>query len=173
MTKSEILRQLPQKHREFADYILSLSDQEFLSSANGKWTPGQQLDHIRRSVRPLALLRILPKFMVRLIFGKANRPSKSYEGLVKKYQAVLADGGKASGAFIPKAITLADKESIKKEMLQSVNALVRGVQKYPEHQLDTFILPHPLLGKLTLREMLYFTLYHVEHHQMATRRNLL
>jgi hypothetical protein len=26
-------------------------------------------------------------------------------------------------------------------------------------------LPHPLLGKLTLREMLYFTAYHADHHR--------
>lgn len=172
MTKSEILHLLPQKHREFSDYILSLSDQEFLASANGKWTPGQHFDHIRRSVRPLALLRILPKFIVGLIFGRANRPSKDYEGLVRKYLSVLEQGGKASGAFIPKTVTPAEKESIKRELLQSVNTLVRGVQKYSEQQLDTFILPHPLLGKLTLREMLYFTLYHVEHHQAGARRNL-
>jgi hypothetical protein len=38
--------------------------------------------------------------------------------------------------------------------------------------LDLLILPHPLLGKLTLREMLYFTLYHVEHHEKQVLENL-
>ena len=43
---------------------------------------------------------------------------------------------------------------------------------FSEKQLDTFILPHPLLGKLTLREMLYFTIYHAEHHKKQTLKNL-
>ena len=30
--------------------------------------------------------------------------------------------------------------------------------------LDKYVLPHPLLGKVTLREMLYFTIHHNEHH---------
>ena len=30
--------------------------------------------------------------------------------------------------------------------------------------LDRYRLPHPLLGKLTVREMLFFTVYHNYHH---------
>jgi hypothetical protein len=43
--------------------------------------------------------------------------------------------------------------------------LARRIDRFSETQLDQLILPHPLLGKLTLREMLYFTIYHVQHHQ--------
>lgn len=39
-------------------------------------------------------------------------------------------------------------------------------------ELDKYILPHPLLGKLTIREMMYFTIYHVEHHKKLTERGL-
>ena len=31
-------------------------------------------------------------------------------------------------------------------------------------QLDTYILPHPVIGKLSIREMLYFTHLHTVHH---------
>jgi len=43
---------------------------------------------------------------------------------------------------------------------------------FSEEDLDKLILPHPLLGKLTLREMMYFTIYHVQHHQRIVERNL-
>jgi hypothetical protein len=33
-----------------------------------------------------------------------------------------------------------------------------------EAKLDNFIAPHPLLGKITLRELCYFTIYHTQHH---------
>jgi hypothetical protein len=33
-------------------------------------------------------------------------------------------------------------------------------------------LPHPLLGKLTLREMIYFTIYHVQHHHKLVQNQL-
>lgn len=46
------------------------------------------------------------------------------------------------------------------------------VDSWTEQDLDTVLLPHPLLGKLTVREMLYFTIYHAQHHQMLVDRDL-
>jgi hypothetical protein len=37
---------------------------------------------------------------------------------------------------------------------------------WSEDDLDNHRLPHPLLGKLTVREMLFFTLYHIQHHMI-------
>ena len=44
---------------------------------------------------------------------------------------------------------------------------LRGGYKLDEEDLDNYILPHPLIGKTTIREMLYFTIYHVQHHHKA------
>jgi len=33
------------------------------------------------------------------------------------------------------------------------------------------LLPHPLLGKVTVREMLYFTIHHVQHHHALVERD--
>ena len=35
---------------------------------------------------------------------------------------------------------------------------------WSEAELDTRAVMHPLLGSLTMREMLYFMLYHDAHH---------
>ena len=42
----------------------------------------------------------------------------------------------------------------------------------PGGTLDRYRLPHPLIGKLTLRELLLWTLYHNAHHvqRIAERR---
>jgi len=53
-----------------------------------------------------------------------------------------------------------------------VNSLSHKTIKQSETALDLYILPHPLLGKITLREMLYFTAYHVYHHQTIVERDL-
>ena len=39
------------------------------------------------------------------------------------------------------------------------------VHKWSEDDLDLYVIPHPLMGKLTFREILYFTIYHVKHHK--------
>jgi hypothetical protein len=172
MNKSEIQQQLRNNHLRFIKQITILSDSDFLLSTNNKWTAGQQLEHIVKSVRPVNLALILPRFLLRIVFGKANRTSKSYEALVEKYHAKLATGYKASAAFLPKSVGVRNRESLSKRLHALIDSLVSRVDTFSEEQLDLFILPHPLLGKLTLREMLYFTIYHAEHHEKLTLKNL-
>jgi hypothetical protein len=99
-----------------------------------------------------------------LIFGTANRKSRSYEELVARYHSKLKAGGRASGRFVPPPKT-DSVEKLSANLSKVVQALARRIDRFSETQLDQLILPHPLLGKLTLREMLYFTIYHVQHHQ--------
>lgn len=172
MTKQEITKKLEENHLEFINYIVSLKDEEFLLSQNEKWTAGQQLEHIYLSVKPLNQLALLPTFVLKWIFGKANRPSKSYKELVAKYNSKLEQGGRASGRFVPKPVAIAQKAHLAKLLRETVRKLIYLVDGFSEQQLDTLILPHPLLGKLTLREMLYFTIHHVSHHLQMTKRNL-
>ncbi len=163
---------LTSRYQDFAAYIFSLSDTDFMFAANGKWTAGQQFDHIYRSVSPLALGLKLPKFLLKMLWGKANRPSKDYDALVKKYQGKLESGGKATAQFIPKNILLKDRNVLKKKVLRAIEVICKSLNRYTEEELDTFIAPHPLLGKITLREMMYFTIYHVEHHHKLTIKHL-
>jgi hypothetical protein len=172
MTKSEALQQLRDNHFRFIKLINSLSDSDFLRSTNGKWTAGQQLEHIVKSVSPVNLAFVLPRFVLRIAFGKSNRTSKSYEALVEKYHAKLAAGGKSSAPFIPKTVTIEQREKLSKKLHLLTDSLVQHAGSLSEEQLDTYLLPHPLLGKLTLREMIYFTIYHVEHHEKQIVKNL-
>jgi hypothetical protein len=114
----------------------------------------------------------LPRLAPRLLFGKTNRPSKTYEGVVEKYVKQLNKGGKASGRFVPKSVGLQEKAFLPRQVMYYTDQLCKQVEKASEEDLDNYILPHPLLGKLTFREMLYFTIYHVQHHHAITKRDL-
>lgn len=172
MNIQEIQDKLQENHKNFTDLLMSLNEHDFLLSANGKWTAGQQLDHIFRSVAAVKMALSLPKFIIKLIAGKTNRPSMDYETLITKYKLKLEQGGRAGGRFLPKLVGVSQKKQLKDKLLEAVDHLCKKINKYNELQLDYYILPHPLLGKLTLREMLYFTLYHAEHHQQLVLRNL-
>jgi hypothetical protein len=132
LTKQDIQDKLQHTHKSFIEFITSLNDNDFLFSPNGKWTAGQQLDHIYRSVAAVNLGLALPKFILRLYIGKANRPSKEYEALVAKYKLRLEAGGKAAGRFVPKPVTPGQKLKLKDKLLKSVNGLCRKIDKYNE-----------------------------------------
>ncbi|MDZ4716592.1 MAG: DinB family protein [Cytophagales bacterium] len=169
MNKSEIQKFLILNYSSLVHRVRELGDGPAMQSVGEKWTPAQQLDHLVRSVRPVALAFSLPKFVLSLIFGTANRPSRSYDGLIEKYHSKLAGGGKASHPFIPgepgNVTRLGDR------MDHLINKLTSRIDHFSEKELDQYILPHPLLGKLTLREMLYFTAYHAQHHERQIESN--
>lgn len=173
MQVTELKKQLIQTHTEFTNTIVALNESDFLHSAAGnKWNAGQQLQHIVMSVSPLIWALRLPKFVLKMWFGKANRKSRSYDELVSRYKQKLADGGRAPARFSPMNIAFSQKENVQNKLLKLVEKLCSMQSKFSNEELDLFILPHPLLGKLTIREMYYFTLYHVQHHHQQCISNL-
>lgn len=162
--KSEIIAALNEKVEAFNSFIAPLNKEQFEATPNDKWSAGQNLDHLIRSIRPLQPAYALPKFMLKMMFGKANRPSRTYDEVVVKYKNKLAVGFRASGQFVPPVILFEQKELLLKKYTRQKEKLISKIKKQKEEDLDRYILPHPLLGKLTLREMLYFTIYHNEHH---------
>jgi hypothetical protein len=171
MDKSNVHTQLRQSHEAFIQYIGKLSQDDFMRTKNEKWTAGQHLEHIVLAVKPVRQAFTLPRFILKMVWGKTNRESKTYEALVNKYKLKLENGGRASARFVPKPVQYDQRERIIRSLTNELKSLLDKVEKYTEEDLDLYILPHPLLGKLTLREMLYFTIYHVHHHQELAMKN--
>jgi hypothetical protein len=164
MDRSAISAALLLQHEAFIARVLAMPMNERDVSRNGKWTPAQQIEHILRAVRPVAMALLVPEWFLRWRFGKPNRPLRDFDGLVQRYKEKLAAGGRASGRFIPPAIPANEVQNIAASLKRTVDTLSRRVMTWAEQDLDSVLLPHPLLGKLTVREMLYFTIYHVQHH---------
>lgn len=53
---------------------------------------------------------------------------------------------------------------------EAVDRFAAAIGDWPERALDRYRLPHPLLGKLTVREMAQFTLLHNVHHVAVAER---
>ena len=170
--KPEIISALNENVDAFNNYITPLSKEQFEATPNVKWSAGQNLDHLIRAMKPLQLAYGLPKIALRILFGKTNRLSKTYDELVAKYKTKLAAGGRASGPFIPPFISFEKKDELIKKYTEQKQKLIGKIGKQSEKDLDLYILPHPLLGKVTLREMLYFTIHHNEHHLESLKNRL-
>jgi hypothetical protein len=173
MNIAEINHQLKNNHQDFIQFVQSLSNTQIMTAPQGKWTPGQQYEHIYLSLKPLVQGLRLPKWMLTLLFGKANRKSKSYDELVEKYTKKLAQGAVATARFTPKNVTTQDIPALTVKIENSIDRLIELLtKKFTEEELDAYVAPHPLLGKITLRKMMYFTIYHVEHHQHIIQNQL-
>ena len=173
-SKSEILQHLGTVSKEFSSFCTGISDEFFFRQPVEKWSVAQNVTHLITSANMTRLAYRLPKLMVRIYSGKPNRPSRSYEELVIKYKSKLEQGGRASGRFVAKPVS---KNKGKEAILDTFNKAMENLTntistKWDDGQLDRFLAPHPLLGKITLRELGYFTIYHTEHHLAIVKERL-
>ena len=151
---------------------LTNAHEPFRRRSPEKWSAAEQVEHLRLSVRPLSLSFLIPPFVLG-IFGTARPPGRTYDEVVADYQGRLARGAKASGPFIPARLTRDD------DLERLLAAFQKGYAAYGAKlagaegaALESTRLPHPILGRLSIREMAFFTLYHLGHHHALIRREV-
>ena len=172
LSNSMIEEQLLDVASQLTGFCGSLSEVDFFYQPDGKWSPAQQVRHLTIATKTSLLAFTLPKFIVRTVGGKPNRSSRTYDELVAKYQLKLQQGGKSSKRYIPKPIS---SEIGKHPLLNAFYASMKKMssainKKWKEEQPDQYIVPHPLLGKITLRELGYFNIYHTLHHLNSIKK---
>ena len=147
----------------------------FARPAPEVWAPADQVRHLTRAIRAVNRGLALPRPALVVLFGWSRRPSRAFDALAADYKTALADGGRA-GRFTPPAVepseqTATGRARIMSHHASAVDAFAHTLERWSDRALDRYRLPHPLLGKLTVREMMYFTLLHNVHHvQVAERR---
>lgn len=177
-SRDTIIQALSDAEREVAAFFASLSADEWVLRVGSAWTPAEHLDHLNIAVSAVARGFSMSRLLLRLRFGRARHASRTYEAVRADYRARLAGGGRASGRFVPvREDPASEEQSVRHQALlarwQRVNARLRSaVAKWSERELDRIQLPHPILGKLTAREMLFFTIYHDGHHVVAAKSRL-
>ena len=173
MDKEAIADLIETKHSELISWLENQPEDSWIHGPDGKWTTGQHALHLLQSIRPLNDALSLPKFLLRLKFGKANRPVRDYDAIVQRYQERLEDakGKTFKGSKNMKIPTLSDKHYILNRLQTEYKKLQYKTRKISDKNLDTVILPHPLMGKMPVREIIMWTAYHAEHHTTTLKTN--
>ena len=147
-----------------------VSDSAFNSSKENKWTPAENISHLVTATKMTLLPFTLPKFVPALLYGKSSGKSRTYDEVIAAYEGKLAGGAKATGVYVPKK-TNYDRAKLSTQILKEGEKLTQAINnKWTEEQLDNYRVAHPILGKLTMRELAYFTIYHNIHHMETIRK---
>jgi uncharacterized damage-inducible protein DinB len=146
-TKAELIDTLHDSNQRVFAWFKEIPAKDFFYRQVEVWSASDNVDHLIRSHKPIAKALKLPKITLHMMFGNPQKPSISYEELCKAYRDEIAKGAQASGRYLPN---------------QESSDLTAELRK--EELLDQYLLPHPILGKLTIREMLLFTIYHNLRH---------
>lgn len=166
MNKEAIVDSIEAKHTELIDWLKHQPEDSWTTGPEGKWTQGQHALHLLQSIKPLNTALSMPKFMLRYKFGKANRSVRNYDTIVNRYQERLKDakGKTYKGSQNMKVPSIKDKAYILNRLQVEQKKLQHKTKKMSDQSLDNLILPHPLMGKMPIREMIMWTAHHVEHH---------
>lgn len=162
-SKSEIIEALQNSFEEIAQFISSTPDELFNQKKDGKWSIAENFDHLIKSNKPVASVLKKNKLFF-LMFGLSLEKSMDFETLKSNYFLKLSQGGQATGTYIPDSNPAFNKEELLKNWKMIGEKFSKRLDRWTERDIDRFRLPHPLLGKLTFREMLFFSIFHNLHH---------
>ena len=173
---TQLVAEMRRIHAESAAYWQGYPSSEFFSApAPGIWSAADHVRHLTKSIRAVTKGLRAPRLVLRISFGRSRAPSRSYRTIVETYRAALGKGAKA-GRFAPRPLEESERGDeararVMSQHAEAVESFCGALARWPERSLDSLRLPHPLLGRLTVREMSAFTLYHGVHHvHVAERR---
>lgn len=162
--KEEIIDGLGNSASAVTDWIDIQPAERFIKGPNKKWDTSQHLDHLHQVVTLINKVLRLPKFILRWRFGKPNRKGRDYEVIVARYKEKLKGYEGTNNTTTGKKHTVEEKKSLIVNFQIQIQRLQKVLEKWSEEDLDKYLIPHPLLGKLTVRELLLWMVYHHYHH---------
>lgn len=165
-SKAEIATALGVLAAELESYLEDFGEDEFFAPQRQFWSPAEHLRHLSKSVRAVARGLRMPK-LVLVFFGLGAGRSRTFSEMWELYRQALADGGQA-GPYAPSSES-PGRRLIMERWHGAGDELNHAMVWWSEAALDRYRLPHPLLGKLTGREMLFFTVFHNAHHARRIR----
>jgi hypothetical protein len=162
-SKQEISEAIQALCDEYNAIIESLDKKAFTDSIPGKWSIADNMEHLISTNTVTALGFRMPKAALALSFGKHEGASRELQDLIRVYQLAISSGSGSPLLYVPKMPFLG-KDILKKAFNLSCEGLLQAAEEWTESHLDIYQLPHPILGKVTGREMLGFSAYHLYHH---------
>lgn len=175
-TLEEIRVRIGEVRDELAAWFAEAPADALFHRQPGAWAAIDDLRHLVRVNAALVKGLGYPRMVLRVRFGRPARRSWSYERLAVIYDALLTTGVKSPAAFDPRTGVVADRVAYRETVLErwrAVNGELLGrVAALTERRADRAALPHPGLGLLTLREMLFFTIHHDLHHLAVANRRV-
>ncbi len=166
MNKENIIHLLTEKEQKLIDWLENQPKENWIKGPEGKWTTGQHVLHLVEATKALNKGLSIPKFILSSKFGKTNRAPRDYDVVVKRYHDRLLKSQEVAVAFNSKlkTPTLSERKQLIDSLKTQNKKLQNKVKKWSDKNLDTYLLPHPLMGRMPIREVVMWSAYHIEHH---------
>lgn len=164
--KDQLIQDLRTSFQQAIDWINAQPEGNFNEElVAGKWTIAGHLYHLIKSTKSVSKGLRMPKMGLRTMFGKNNRPERSYQAMVDKYKTALANTNiKAPSSYEAEAGRTFERPALIQRFEGELNDFIQALNSWNEDDMSIYVMPHPAIGKCTIREFVYFTTLHTYHH---------
>lgn len=162
VTPDEILAALESNARTIAGYFSSLPDSAFFDGDSDRWSPAHHLVHL--TVGSAAVAKALRSATLPMHpTGRSRTYAEVRDAAASSLGATPRDTLRDMGRTV--VVAPADTKAERVRAFVSASADLRSAaREWSEEALDRHALTHPLMGVLTVREMLLFQVVHERHH---------
>jgi DinB superfamily len=168
MTKTDILKRLESGQNDIAVFCSGLSDDIFFSGSDEHWGPAHHLAHLAFTHK-----RVARGFKAKDRLQDYSAEPRIYEEVKRNYLAALQRASSAgfltNNPFAPRPES-DNKETVIAGFLEATQHLREAAASWSETDLNTKGMQHPLMGDLSAREILFFMIYHDQHHLLGVQK---
>ncbi len=173
MHKDEIADLLEEKYHRLLNWLEEQDNAKWICGPENKWTSGQHALHLLKSVKPLNDVLSMPRFLFKYTLGTTTAEIRDYDTVVSRYLEQLEEFKKNTTKprkkiSVPK---IQDKRYILTRLQVESKKLQYKIRRISDLNLDTLVLPHPVMGKMPIREILMWTAYHAEYHTKQLQKD--
>jgi len=165
-TKNQLIKDLRISYSGITNWINEQPSDHFNKEIlTGKWTIAGHLYHLEKSTRAVCKGMGMPKLILRSMFGENNRTERTFEEAKTKYEKGLVEiVVTVPDDYEAEKGRIFDKIELLRRFDAGLNNLILVIGKWNEKDMGKYVLPHPVFGKFTIREFIYFTIFHTDHH---------
>jgi hypothetical protein len=162
MNQSELVEKLRFESSEMGNLANTFEESAFFKQPHAeKWSVAQNIVHLNFVAK--SIIGAIKDPTVLAPNGAATRPSRDFDTIRDTYLTGLA-AFKANGMPYRHLNTEGTKADSLNTFKMFHQNLISQSTTLSETDWDTLQLPHPVLGLMTLREMMSFATYHIRHH---------
>lgn len=164
MPLKAILWDTQNAYSTLSNLIAAHADRWAYRPAVDRWTFSEHAEHLWLAGLSIAsVLKQEETFLQK--FPALTREAKSFDELKQEYMERITAGMKAFSKQIPPK----DLDKSAAEFQQQWNALFektrdRLLSAWTPERLSLKTVPHPALGNISVRELLFFQEFHIDHH---------
>lgn len=173
-TKKEIIDGYIHIWKRVEDVVTSVNTNQYVAKPEDNvWSIAEEFDHVLKSAAAMCSAMKNKPLLLKWKFGKPNRPVRTYDEAFNRYKEKLATvNGKAvaPSPFRSEENKTFSREDMLNHWRLTLSKFEQRINNWSDKNLDKVLLPHPLLGKMMVRELLFFTHFHTLHHLKSLQK---